>query len=188
MSDLVEVYFGLGCFWHLQHEFIMAERDILNRSDAELTAVVGYAGGTEIGLNGQVCYYAGGSESLGYYAPLGHGEVVNMKIPKDKFKDFATVYFDNFVNGDRKDWMDIGAEYRHLVGIPGGLNSDLYSLLEEAQNDSGNGITLKEGLGNDPDNLGDSSTWIMDSDDFPFFMGELYHQFHDDFLPGGYYE
>ena len=28
----------------------------------------------------------------------------------------------------------------------------------------------------------------MDSDDFPFYIGEVYHQFHDDFMPGGYYE
>ena len=128
MSEIVEVYFGLGCFWHLQHEFITAERDILNRIDADLTSVVGYAGGTEIGINGELCYHTW-TEALGYYAPLGHAEVVNMKIPKNKFKDFAAVYFGNFVNGDRKDWMDIGPEYRHLVGIPGGVNSDLYSLL-----------------------------------------------------------
>ena len=157
MSEIVEVYFGLGCFWHMQHEFVNAERSILNRSDADLTSVVGYAGGTGVGINGLVCYYSGGSESLGYHAPLGHAEVVNMKIPKDKFKDFAAVYFSNFVNGNRKDFVDIGPEYRHLVGLPGGISSDLYSLLQDAQIESGKGIIIKEGQGNDQDNLRDSS-------------------------------
>ena len=25
MNDLVKVYFGCGCFWHVQHEFVIAE-------------------------------------------------------------------------------------------------------------------------------------------------------------------
>lgn len=49
-----------------------------------------------------------------------------MTIPEENFIDFAKVYFDNFVDGARKDIMDIGPEYRHLVGIPGGLTSTLY--------------------------------------------------------------
>ena len=63
---------------------------------------------------------------FGDYDALGHAEVVKLNIPKSSFKQFATVYFDNFVNGSRKDVMDIGPEYRHVVGIPGGMNSDLF--------------------------------------------------------------
>ena len=44
-TDLVEVYFGLGCFWHMQHEFVMAEKNFLFRTDDELTSYAGYAGG-----------------------------------------------------------------------------------------------------------------------------------------------
>ena len=34
------------CFWHVQHEFVEAEKRILGRSDLELTARAGYAGGS----------------------------------------------------------------------------------------------------------------------------------------------
>ena len=40
-----------------------------------------------------------------------------------------------------------------------------------------------EGKGSDPDNLGKNSTWIIDSNIYPFYQGEVYHQFHDDFMP-----
>ena len=43
--ELIDVYFGCGCFWHVQHEFVVAEQKILGRSDDELTARAGYAGG-----------------------------------------------------------------------------------------------------------------------------------------------
>jgi len=32
-DDLIHVYFGCGCFWHVQHEMVEAERRILGRSD-----------------------------------------------------------------------------------------------------------------------------------------------------------
>lgn len=32
-----QVYFGVGCFWHVQHEFIDTERKVLGRQDADLT-------------------------------------------------------------------------------------------------------------------------------------------------------
>ena len=32
-DELVDVYFGCGCFWHVQHEFVEAERKILGRKD-----------------------------------------------------------------------------------------------------------------------------------------------------------
>lgn len=63
MKKDVEVYFGLGCFWHIQHEFVQAERDILGRSDEQLTAQAGYAGGTLVGKSKAdpekevVCYH-----------------------------------------------------------------------------------------------------------------------------------
>lgn len=36
-SKHVEVYFGVGCFWHVQHELVGAERKILSRGDDQLT-------------------------------------------------------------------------------------------------------------------------------------------------------
>ena len=32
-GDMVDVYFGSGCFWHVQHEFVEAERKYLSRND-----------------------------------------------------------------------------------------------------------------------------------------------------------
>eukprot|EP00568_Trieres_chinensis_P004342 CAMPEP_0183303442 /NCGR_PEP_ID=MMETSP0160_2-20130417/8881_1 /TAXON_ID=2839 ORGANISM="Odontella Sinensis, Strain Grunow 1884" /NCGR_SAMPLE_ID=MMETSP0160_2 /ASSEMBLY_ACC=CAM_ASM_000250 /LENGTH=127 /DNA_ID=CAMNT_0025466349 /DNA_START=59 /DNA_END=439 /DNA_ORIENTATION=+ len=45
-GPLADVYFGVGCFWHIQHEFVEAERRLLGRSDDRLTSRTGYAGGT----------------------------------------------------------------------------------------------------------------------------------------------
>ena len=63
----VELYFGVGCFWHVQHEFVELERSLLGREGAALTALVGYAGGTRVGRGGEVCY--------DNYEELGHTEV-----------------------------------------------------------------------------------------------------------------
>ena len=54
-ESLIDVYFGCGCFWHVQHEFVEAERRILGRKDAEITARAGYAGGNGGAKNGKVC-------------------------------------------------------------------------------------------------------------------------------------
>ena len=44
-DELIDVYFGCGCFWHVQHEFVEAERKILGRADDQITSRTGYAGG-----------------------------------------------------------------------------------------------------------------------------------------------
>ena len=56
-SDVESVYYGVGCFWHIQHEFVEAERKLLGRNDHELTSASGYAGGKSTGAEGQVCYH-----------------------------------------------------------------------------------------------------------------------------------
>ncbi len=33
----IPVYFGVGCFWHVQHEFVESEKRILGRTNTELT-------------------------------------------------------------------------------------------------------------------------------------------------------
>lgn len=53
----MDVYFGVGCFWHIQHEFVDAERKILKRNDRELTSRTGYAGGSKTDNEGRVCYH-----------------------------------------------------------------------------------------------------------------------------------
>jgi hypothetical protein len=47
--DDLTIYVGAGCFWHVQHEMIVAEQKILGRGKSTFTAVVGYAGGTKVG-------------------------------------------------------------------------------------------------------------------------------------------
>jgi hypothetical protein len=37
-----EVYFGVGCFWHVQHEFTQAEKKLLGRDDSKLTVSSSY--------------------------------------------------------------------------------------------------------------------------------------------------
>ena len=44
-----QVYFGVGCFWHIQHEFIQAERELLGHNEHSYTSAAGYAGGTRTG-------------------------------------------------------------------------------------------------------------------------------------------
>jgi len=93
-EELTDVYFGVGCFWHIQHEFVDAERKLLGRGDHDLTSRAGYAGGTKTGSEGRVCYH--NFQSIADYGKLGHGEVVGMKLPETSIGDFAKVYFSLF--------------------------------------------------------------------------------------------
>lgn len=78
-----------------------------------------------------------------------------------------------------------GPEYRSLLGLPDGVNSKYFQVIKEAADKKG--ITLKEGSGNDPDTLGKKMAFVMDSNKFPFNQAEVYHQFHDGFMPGEQY-
>jgi peptide methionine sulfoxide reductase MsrA len=173
-SDLVDVYFGVGCFWHIQHEFVEAERKLLSRGDNELTSRTGYAGGTATDKEGRVCYH--NLQGVADYGKLGHGEVVGMRIPKDKIGAFAKEYFDLFTDkGERVDPMDRGGEYRSLLGLPGGMNNDYYKEVEAAA--IAKGMKLELGKGNDPDTLGTKKIYVYDTAKFPFYQAEIYHQF-----------
>merc|ERR1719502_1656196 len=46
---------------------------------------------------------------------------------------------------------------------------------------------FREGNGDDADTLGQALIWVYDTSQFPFQQAENYHQFHDDYLPGGNY-
>jgi hypothetical protein len=63
-----------------------------------------------------------------------------------------------------------------LLGLPGGVKSDLYPAVEAAANVKG--LKLVEGRGNDPDTLGKKLVYVMDTEKFPFKQAEVYHQFH----------
>lgn len=89
-----QVYFGVGCFWHIQHEFLAGEKKILGRNEHEFTSVAGYAGGKSTDKEGRVCYH--NLMQVADYGKLGHGEAVGLKLPADKIVDFTALYFSLF--------------------------------------------------------------------------------------------
>ena len=161
-----DVYFGVGCFWHIQHEFVQAERELLGRGDHDLTSAAGYAGGKAADREGRVCYH--NMQLVADYGKLGHGEVVGMKLPQAKVADFAQVYFSLFspVTKDRVDPADRGGEYRSLMGLPGGTEHPAYPKIEALASDAG--FKLVAGKGNDPDTLGKQIVYVYDTAKFPF--------------------
>lgn len=191
-DPLIDVYFGCGCFWHVQHEFVMAEKKILGRSDDQITARTGYAGGIAGSKDGKVCYHNAGN--VADYGKLGHAEVVGLTIPKSKFYDFSVEYFKLFdANGNRPDQGgDRGTEYRSLVGIPGGARGEYAKILVDASIATGDKLDFGIGKGDDKDVR--KTSFVMDNTGakgFPFYVAEQYHQFHDGFnlnenYPGSY--
>jgi len=187
-GNSMQVYFGAGCFWHIQHEFIDQEKRSLGRDGLRLTSLTGYAGGKSIGEKGRVCYH--NMRQVGDYGRLGHAEVVQMTIPEPMLKDFATRYFNLFVKYDlpgitivdRADPQDKGPEYRSLLGLPGGIHSSSFPIIKDAAKEVlGDSWKLVEGQGNEPDTLLKKTIYVMDSEKFPFHVAEMYHQFHNDF-------
>jgi peptide methionine sulfoxide reductase MsrA len=158
---------------------VEAERKWLKRSDSQLTALAGYAGGNGGMRDGKVCYH--NALQVSEYGSLGHAEVVRLRIPPSSFRQFATEYFALFdAKGNRPDQFgDRGLEYRNLVGIPGGKDSPLAKELVEVSAANGDKLDFIVGKGTDPDAR--AMAFIMDSTKFPFYQGEVYHQFHDGF-------
>ena len=201
------VYFGNGCFWGRQHDFVEAETKELGRKPEQLTSVTGYAGGARgAAPDGRVCYYYANDASV--YERRGHAEVVRVGLappgtststPEEQEKAmraFARVYFSQFVprkgrDGKvfalRQDPQDAGPGYRNVVGLPGGTKSPLFKILEEEKEKSAlaSAITLVEGRGNDfrdgkaseDDEVG--KVFVYDSAALPFFAAERWHQFHN---------
>mmetsp|Transcript_20186 Transcript_20186/g.50231 ORF Transcript_20186/g.50231 Transcript_20186/m.50231 type:complete len:281 (+) Transcript_20186:77-919(+) len=184
-EELIDVYFGCGCFWHVQHEFVEAEKTILGRADNKVSSRAGYAGGNDGMKDGKVCYH--NFAQVSDYGKLGHAEVVSLRIPKSKFKDFAVEYCKLFKNGMRPDQMgDRGLEYRNIVGFKGGAkNTELAMLLVDASKETGDQLDFAVGKGTDRDIP--RVVWIMDSEAYPSYVAEQYHQFHDGFNFGENY-
>lgn len=183
-DEEIQVYFGTGCFWHVQHEFVEAEKKILGRSDDELTSRAAYAGGKAGAVNGKVCYH--NAANIADYGKLGHAEVVSMTIPSSKFPEFAVEYCKLFKDGLRPDQFgDRGPEYRNLVGLPGGAKSEYAKQLIKASQETGDQLDFAVGKGNDKDVP--KTVFVMDTASFPPFVAEEYHQFHDGFNIGENY-
>lgn len=65
---------GNGCFWHVQHELIQAEKKILGRTDDELTSYAGYAGARTAPTDNKLCYH--NMKGINDYGRAGAGEVL----------------------------------------------------------------------------------------------------------------
>jgi peptide methionine sulfoxide reductase MsrA len=179
------VYFGAGCFWHVQHEFVGEEVAALKRGPDQITAISGYGGGLRTGDGGKVCYH--NPRSIGDYGRLGHAEAVQVEIPQSALPRFSKKYFDLFgTRGMRHDPQDRGGEYRSVLGLPGGVDSPLFETVKQAALDSPGGMKLYLGRGDEPDTIGDKAVLVYDSNKFPFYPGEVYHQFHNDFMGPAY--
>ena len=178
-------YFGCGCFWHVQHDVVTrVEEGALGRmADRELSAFTGYAGGLRASNDGKVCYHSGalfGNADNADYGALGHAEVVSLALDVSNATlaaRVAQIFFDSTcVGGVRRDLQDVGAEYRSLIGLPGGLASPAARPFQAAA--ARRGISLQAGEGADPDKRG--VVYVMDTARFPFYQAETFHQFHDD--------
>jgi len=182
-SDEVSVYFGQGCFWHVQKEFLDKERTELGRSAGSLTALTGYAGG--VPSKSPVCYH--NYSKIPDYAELGYAEVVGMQIPSNFVGDFARFHLDSISkDAEEKPLYNTGSHsgpFRNVLGLPGGMASPLYPAVEAANAGrlklvSGKAFVqgkLEEG-GNDGD---EKTVYVYDTRSFPFKPAEMYHQYFE---------
>ncbi|CAK9050572.1 unnamed protein product [Durusdinium trenchii] len=181
------VYFGNGCFWHTQYDFVVLEQHPagpFRRNDTEVTSLVGYAGGRFQSPSGAVCYHGWPGTD---YSRLGHAEAVSIELDTATgelarkqvaalAKDYFEHGFQSLPDGRRQrlDPQDVGAEYRNVIGLPGGMdNQELWPLIE-----AGNayGMPLRRGAIGDSE--GEFVVYVYDSVQYPFFRGEASHQFH----------
>lgn len=177
VTNSTVAYFGCGCFWHVQHSLVQAERKLMKRRDLDLTAFAGYAGGKAAGQDGRVCYH--NFFGVADYGSLGYAEVVSLALPDALMPEVAKLYLDEICPGGvREDLQDWGAEYRALVGFPGGSDSSMGRAFIEVANQRG--VKVLSGAGNDPDRVG--TVFVMDTFTFPFHQAEVYHQFHNDMI------
>ncbi|EFN51097.1 expressed protein [Chlorella variabilis] len=190
MQGITPVYFGNGCFWGRQFDFVNTEK-ALGRSAGDMSAVVGYAGGRVPSAAGKVCYYRGPAGSV--YEELGHAEVVkvdlrgDMEAAKQQYAMFAQTYFKQFRKTPfgmmRLDPQDAGPGYRNVIGLPGGVDSPFFPILQVA---NVNGMQLLPGSGNFYDSNGQpaeddefNTVWVLDSNRLAFNQAEVYHQLHN---------
>lgn len=189
-----KIYFGNGCFWGRQRDFVRIEQELLGRSTKEVTSLVGYAAGQKTGRNGRVCYYGHGRiPQTDEYEHLGHAEVVevqlsqNDELAREEVRHFAELYFSQFnkLEGQgmqRLDPQDEGPGYRNVIGLPAGIHGDMFRIISAC---NVNGMELLEGTGGRFDEFHNpveadliNVVYIMDSEAFPFHRAEQFHQFH----------
>lgn len=121
---------------------------------------------------------------------LSAGEAVQVSLDSAfaaaQFHSLATDFFASFsADGQtRPDPGDKGADYRSFLGLPGGAQSPLFPVAEEARQALRPSMKLIAGSGGEKDKAG--VVWVYDSAALPFHRGEQYHQFHSNFFGAGY--
>ena len=205
-NESLSVWLGNGCFWHTQYDMVTAEQaPPFSRNFAQVTALVGYAGGLFTSEEGLVCYHGGPSGSL--YEDLGHAEAVQVELdPGHQRAQFASLldkYFESFrstsdgmqrlgecSNGRlglsvalasdgrpllRTDPADRGAPYRNVIGIPGGMSGKLFSTIGQHNLHD---MPLVEGgdEGGRGDTVDNYQVYVYDSSVYHFYRAEAYHQ------------
>lgn len=185
------IYVGQGCFWHTQYDLVVLEQDeqgpFAGRNDTDVTSLVGYAGGNYQSPSGAVCYHGWPHTD---YGRLGHAEAVSITLDaisgptaRAQVAAVASFFFDHgFVSLDdgrrqRLDPQDMGAEYRNVIGLPGGMdNAELWPIFAAANIHK---MPLIRGSGaNRGDTEDEFVVYVYDSLQYPFFRGEASHQFH----------
>lgn len=195
-----DVWFGEGCFWERQYAYVMLELNAtgpFRRDNSSVTSQVGYAGARGTGKGGLVCYDNPGADNQ--YGELGYCEAVAVQIDVGKEEQQFGALVDDFYSSFtptqagfmRPDlppllpFGDVGAPYRTVVGIPGGVRGPLYAVLEARNKPRGPynlTMTLKEDAKGNHTQDEDNTVWVMDSNEFPFYRAEQYHQFHSNFF------
>merc|ERR1719331_3090116 len=194
-----DVWFGEGCFWERQFAYVMLELDPAGpfaRPNASVTSVTGYAGAKGTGDGGLVCYDNGGPSD---YGGLGYCEAVGLMLDHGKeeqqFEALVTDFFGSFTptaSGFMRPDLppllpfgDVGAPYRTVVGIPGGVHGPLFQVLSKKNVPRGPykmTMNLKEDAKGNMTQDETNTVWVMDSTAFPFYQAEQYHQFHSNFF------
>ena len=184
----VAVYLGDGCYWHTQYDMYMTERAApFSRGAAQITSRVGYAGSTKTGPGGQVCYHGGPAGTN--YGVMGYAEAAQVMLDYGKRKVQFTALVKRMFSSYKKvggkwlrlDPQDYGPDYRNVIGLPGGVNGELYSIIVANNKHS---LKLIEGKGAKSDKLDEGVVYIYDTAKFPFYRGERYHQFHANVVLG----
>jgi peptide methionine sulfoxide reductase MsrA len=194
------VYLGSGCFWHTQYDFYVAERTprgSFQRTDEEVTSRVGYAGGFGSGAGGRVCYHS--SQNLpgtDYHSPLGHAEATEVLLDDGpqrtaQFQEILIAFWEEFdVRSDGSIWrldpQDEGSAYRPVIGLPGGVASDLYPVLVQSNAEHkqiplqpGHDLSARGTASADTSEYGVSEViYVYDTGLFPFYRAEQFHQYH----------
>ncbi|CAJ1425895.1 unnamed protein product [Effrenium voratum] len=142
-ADEVDVYFGSGNFFRMQHEFVMKEALELGRREGDITSLAGYAGGKKAGPLERLCY--NGLLGAPDHVSLGHAQVVRVTVPSAKLPDFTKTFLAQLPERQKATQ---GPQYRAAIGLRGGMDSKYFPLIQEVCEGK---VKLVNGEGNEPD-------------------------------------